>query len=93
MKSLNKVQHSMDGLLRALKLVLIFLIQVSIRSSSTNVDAGTPVNVTVQTSSAGAYVGLRAIDKSVLLLKSGNDISQNRVSFYGYVFNLVIHKT
>ena len=58
-----------------------FYIQVSIRSSSSNVDAGDEVNITVHTSSGGAYVGVRAIDKSVLLLKSGNDITQDRVSF------------
>lgn len=55
------------------------LMQVSITTSSNNVDAGDAVNITVQTSSFGAYVGLRAIDKSVLLLRSGNDISRERV--------------
>uniref|UniRef100_F7BB43 Uncharacterized protein n=1 Tax=Ciona intestinalis TaxID=7719 RepID=F7BB43_CIOIN len=54
--------------------------QVSITSSSTSVDAGEDVSIRVQTSSSGAYVGARAIDQSVLLLKSGNDISQERVS-------------
>nr|NP_001027688.2 alpha-2-macroglobulin homologue precursor [Ciona intestinalis] len=53
--------------------------QVSITSSSTSVDAGEDVSIRVQTSSSGAYVGARAIDQSVLLLKSGNDISQERI--------------
>jgi len=52
--------------------------QVSMTASDDNVDAGDDVTINVQTS-AGAYVGARAIDQSVLLLKSGNDITQDRV--------------
>ena len=49
-------------------------------SSAMTVDAGDDVSIRVQTSSQGSYVGLRAIDQSVLLLKSGNDITKERVS-------------
>ena len=53
--------------------------KVTISVSDDSVDAGTEVDIRVQTSSAGSYVGIRAIDKSVLLLKSGNDITRERV--------------
>nr|CAB3229046.1 alpha-2-macroglobulin homolog precursor [Phallusia mammillata] len=53
--------------------------QVTVTSSADRVDAGTDVSIKVQTSGSGSYVGARAIDQSVLLLKSGNDISQERV--------------
>jgi len=60
--------------------VVIPILQISVQSSETVVDAGTDVSIRVQTSSAGAYVGVRAIDQSVLLLKSGSDITKQRVS-------------
>ncbi|XP_076814766.1 CD109 antigen-like isoform X2 [Clavelina lepadiformis] len=53
--------------------------QVTMSSSAMTVDAGDDVSIRVQTSSQGSYVGLRAIDQSVLLLKSGNDITKERV--------------
>lgn len=40
---------------------------------------GAPVNITVDTK-PNAVVGLLGIDQSVLLLKSGNDVTQNDVS-------------
>ena len=49
------------------------------RSSSSKVDAGDDVRISVQTSEPGSFVGLKAIDKSVLLLKTGNDISMEEV--------------
>ncbi|CAK8680732.1 unnamed protein product [Clavelina lepadiformis] len=54
--------------------------QVTMSSSAMTVDAGDDVSIRVQTSSQGSYVGLRAIDQSVLLLKSGNDITKERVA-------------
>ena len=53
--------------------------QVTISTPQDIVDAGTKLNFTVKTSSVDSFVGLRAIDKSVLLLKSGNDITRERV--------------
>ena len=49
------------------------------RSSSSKVDAGDDVRISVKTSEPGSFVGLKAIDKSVLLLKTGNDISMEEV--------------
>ena len=51
---------------------------VSIKTSVKETKPGAPVNVTVDTK-PNAYVGLLGIDQSVLLLKSGNDITQNDV--------------
>ena len=52
---------------------------MSIMTSMSSVDAGSNVTIQVTTSSNQSYVGLRAIDRSVLLLKSGNDITKERV--------------
>ena len=49
-------------------------------SSSTSVDAGDDVTISVATGESGNFVGLKAVDKSVLLLKKGNDIDMNQVS-------------
>ena len=61
------------------------MFQVQLSSSAQSVDAGDDVTINVHTS-AGSYVGARAIDQSVLLLKSGNDITTERVSIYAYSF-------
>jgi len=53
--------------------------RVSLSASDETLDAGDEVTVKVQTSSPGAYIGARAIDQSVLLLKSGNDITRERI--------------
>ena len=60
-------------------LIYVFFHQVTISTPQDIVDAGTKLNFTVKTSSGDSFVGLRAIDKSVLLLKSGNDITRERV--------------
>ena len=57
-------------------------------------DAGDDVTIDVVTS-PGSYVGARAIDQSVLLLKSGNDITTQRVRFdiykaYKFIFETFI---
>jgi len=52
----------------------------SMSSSSTSVDAGDDVTISVATGESGNFVGLKAVDKSVLLLKKGNDIDMNQVS-------------
>ena len=54
---------------------------MQLSSSAESVDAGDDVTIDVVTS-AGSYVGARAIDQSVLLLKSGNDITTERVSVF-----------
>jgi len=65
---------------------------VTISSPLDTVEAGDDVTIRVDTSAPGSYVGIRAIDQSVLLLKSGNDITTDRVrpylnNFYARVSN------
>ncbi|XP_015930765.2 CD109 antigen isoform X2 [Parasteatoda tepidariorum] len=55
-----------------------FRTPVSINTNVKETKPGAPVNVTVATK-PNALVGLLGIDQSVLLLKSGNDITQNDV--------------
>jgi len=50
-----------------------------ITTGEESVETGTNIRIQVATSSPQSYVGLRAIDKSVLLLRSGNDITNQRV--------------
>ena len=54
-------------------------VQVNITSPVTSVDAGTDVMIRVDTSASGSYVGIRAVDQSVLLLRSGTDITKEKV--------------
>nr|XP_039257930.1 CD109 antigen-like [Styela clava] len=53
--------------------------KVTITTNTDKTDAGMPVSITVN-AAAGSFVGLRAIDQSVLLLKSGNDITKDKIS-------------
>lgn len=49
-------------------------------TENNRVDAGSNIQIHVNTSVSGAYVGLKAVDQSVLLLKSDkNDITKKRV--------------
>ncbi|XP_077965467.1 CD109 antigen-like isoform X4 [Styela clava] len=52
--------------------------KVTMTTSTAKTDAGMPVSITVN-AAAGSFVGLRAIDQSVLLLKSGNDITKDKI--------------
>jgi hypothetical protein len=54
------------------------ILQVSVSFSKATVEPDDNVNVTV-TAYKDSYVGLSAVDQSVLLLKSGNDITQDLV--------------
>lgn len=55
-----------------------YIYQVIMTTSTEKTDAGMPVSITVS-ADPGSFVGLRAIDQSVLLLKSGNDITRDKV--------------
>lgn len=57
-----------------------FCLQVSISFDKTKAQPGDAVNVQV-TADPMSVVNLLAVDQSVLLLKSGNDITQSQVSF------------
>ncbi|GAB6021604.1 CD109 molecule [Chamberlinius hualienensis] len=56
----------------------IFLTPVSLHTSENKTKPGAPLEVRVDTL-PNATVGLLAIDQSVLLLKSGNDLSKNEI--------------
>ena len=49
--------------------------QVKINTNSEETQPGTDVELTVETK-PNSYVGILGVDQSVLLLKSGNDITQ-----------------
>lgn len=51
---------------------------VQLKTPSKRVHAGDNVTIDIVTN-AGSYVGLLAVDKSVLLLKSGNDLDRSGV--------------
>ena len=54
-------------------------IQVSIQFNQTQVEPGTPVGLQVK-ADQGPMVNVLAVDKSVLLMAEGNDITPKRVS-------------
>jgi CD109 antigen len=56
----------------------LFKNQVTLSMDRTEAEPGTPVEVRV-TADPGSFVGLCAVDQSVLLLKSGNDITPELV--------------
>ena len=51
------------------------MLQVNISINPTEAEPGNNVEMTIETK-PNSYVGLLAVDQSVLLLKSGNDITQ-----------------
>jgi len=59
-------------------LLSILFLQVSVSFDQTTVQPADDVTVTVN-AYPGSYVGLLAVDQSVLLLKSGNDVTQSTV--------------
>lgn len=66
-----------------------YIFQVSVKTDMKDTKPGGLVNVSVETK-PNAIVGLLGIDQSVLLLKSGNDITQNDASiliFACYLFS------
>lgn len=60
-------------------LYILYIFQVSVKTDMKDTKPGGLVSVSVETK-PNAVVGLLGIDQSVLLLKSGNDITQNDVS-------------
>ena len=58
---------------------LSFFVKVIASFSRVEAEPGTSVSFDVETT-PGAFVGVLAIDKSVLLLADGNDITHNQVS-------------
>ena len=56
----------------------MFVLQVTIAFDQDKVEPGAPIKLTV-TADPGSKVNVLAVDKSVLLLKSGNDISHDQV--------------
>lgn len=67
----SDIQHNVLGLL--------MFMQVSVSFSSSQVSPADTVSVQVS-ASPGSYVGLLAVDQSVLLLKNDNDLSTDAVS-------------
>jgi len=59
--------------------IVLYRLQVAISFDKTTAQPGENVSVTV-TADPQSFVNLLAVDQSVLLLKSGNDISQADVS-------------
>ncbi len=53
--------------------------QVTITPDKDKVEPGHDVNIDI-TAAANSFVGILAIDQSVKLLKTGNDITQDQVS-------------
>ena len=49
-------------------------------TSADTIDAGSNIQISIQTSEGGSFVGLQAIDKSVLLMKDANEISMKQVN-------------
>jgi len=59
---------------------------VSVRFSDDTVRPADTVSISVAAHPA-SYVGLLAVDQSVLLLRQGNDITQDSVRCYQYNFS------
>jgi len=53
----------------------LFFFQVKINTNSEETQPGMDVELTVETK-PNSYVGILGVDQSVLLLKSGNDITE-----------------
>jgi len=53
--------------------------QITISTSSSQLDAGNELKINITTSDINSFIGLRIVDQSVLLLKSGNDITKNKL--------------
>ncbi|KAK2182225.1 hypothetical protein NP493_362g01068 [Ridgeia piscesae] len=67
----------------------LFSNEVSLSFDKNKTKPGESLNLKV-TADPASYVGLLAVDQSVLLLKGGNDITQKDVSIVGFsqiVFN------
>ncbi|KAH3837989.1 hypothetical protein DPMN_111394 [Dreissena polymorpha] len=58
--------------------VSVYVLQVTIAFDQQKVEPGAPIKLTV-TADPGSKVNVLAVDKSALLLKSGNDISHDQV--------------
>jgi len=56
----------------------LFYFQVSVSFDKATVQPEDNVTITVN-AYRGSYVGLLAVDQSVILLKSGNDVTQSTV--------------
>ena len=70
-------------------MMLTGCLQVSLSFDKNKTKPGESLNLKV-TADPASYVGLLAVDQSVLLLKGGNDITQKDVSIVGFsqiVFN------
>jgi len=64
--------------------------QVSLSFSNSEVRPGDKLSLTVG-AHRGSYVGVLAVDQSVLLLKGGNDITQNMVSLESHLQSCSSH--
>ena len=61
------------------KVFCLFCLQVDIKASTNDTSPGEEVTLKM-TAAPSSYVGLLAVDQSVLLLRSGNDITEDQVS-------------
>lgn len=66
--------------------VVMFLHQVSLSFDQNSTTPSQNVSLTVN-ASQGSFVGILAVDQSALLLKQGNDITQDMVGPYKYISN------
>ena len=60
---------------------------MTISTSHESLDAGSIFIINATTTSTNSFVGLRAVDKRVLLLRSGNDITEKRVRLLCFATN------
>ena len=62
------------------KILVVFVLQMmKLNSSEKSVEAGSNISISINSTAPHALVGLRAVDHSVLLLQSRNNISRERV--------------
>lgn len=59
-------------------IIFYFLYQVDIKLSTQEAEPGSKLDISIK-AKPNSYVGLLGIDQSVLLLKSGNDLSRQAV--------------
>jgi len=65
--------------------VVLCSVQVKLSFSKTQAEPGDHISLMVN-AHQGSYIGILAVDQSVLLLKSGNDVTQNMVNNFN-LFN------
>jgi CD109 antigen len=63
------------------KFLMYFYLKVDLEANPMETQPGANVDITIR-SKPNSYVGLLGVDQSVLLLKSGNDLTMVKLLFY-----------